>query len=312
MFPQVKQFFKDLRLNVRAVRRAAEALVAVPVIASLAFAQDKFVGPVLKNDTVIPRLFYKIMCRVLGYKVVFNKASAPVVKDKDTRVLFTANHQSDVDALVIGSKIDAAFLGKAELMEVPVIKDLLRIGHFIPVQRKSEFNEVSRGKIVETLNAGYNVAMFPEGTTDDSKWVMQFRAALPKFIYGGKDGKAVDEEGNPVELQKKVVIQPISVVAKSFNGHTVGQSEAENEKVRKLYHKLGRGKGKLGAIMGLLQTKAVVELTVFPPLEPEAFPNAEKLLTQAALDVASEVNPGQTEFRQSKLPTIRTPNNPQT
>lgn len=306
MFTQAKQMLKNIALNVRAARRAAEAVVAAPVIGALALAQDKIVGPVLHNETVIPRLFAKILCRVLGYKVVFNKASAPIVKQKGTQVLFTANHQSDVDPLIMGTLINAAFVGKAELMEVPVVSDILRIGHFIPVKRKSQFNEESRGLIVEEINAGRNVAMFPEGTTSSSQWVKQFRAALPKFIYGGEEGRAVDEQGQPVALEKNVVVQPVALVVKSINGHTAGadESAAENQRVRDLYNKLGGGHGKLGHLLKLLETKAVVEVTVLPALKPENFANADELLTEAAREVASVVHPGQTEFRQSKLPAI--------
>jgi 1-acyl-sn-glycerol-3-phosphate acyltransferase len=306
MFTAAKKAIKTFLLDARAARRAGEALVAAPVIGALVVAQDKFVGPVLHNDTVIPRLFAKTMCHILGYKVVFNKASAPIVKEKGTQVLFTPNHQSDADPLVIRSVIDAAFVGKAELMDVPVVRDILRIGHFIPVCRKSEFNAESRGRIVENLNAGRNVLMFPEGTTSATRWVKQFRAALPKFIYGGEDGKAVDDQGQSIALEKNVVIQPVAIVVKSINGHTAGtgQSDAENQKVRDLYNKMGGGHGRFGKIMKLLQTKAIVEVTVFPALKPDAFPDAEKLLTQAALNVASVFHPGQTEFRQSKLPVI--------
>ena len=121
MFTKAKQALKNFVLTARAARRAGEALIAAPVIGALAVAQDKFVGPVLHNDTVIPRLFAKTMCHVLGYTVVFNKASAPIVKEKGTQVLFTPNHQSVADPLVIRSVIDAAFVGKAELMDVPLV-----------------------------------------------------------------------------------------------------------------------------------------------------------------------------------------------
>lgn len=151
--------------------------------------------------------------------------------------------------------------------------------------------------------------MFPEGTTDDSKEVRLFRAALPKLLYGGEEGEAVDSKGRPVELQKDVVMQPVAIRVKAVDGQKAGPnlSEAENDEIRHLYSNPPAELGFLGKMWKRLQMDTTLEVTVFPPLDPKAYDDAEELLTQAALNVASAVNPGQTEFKKARIPVTAPP-----
>jgi 1-acyl-sn-glycerol-3-phosphate acyltransferase len=305
MFEKIKNIAKSIIKNTRATWRAASALLAVPALLGLAGVQLAVAGPVFRNYTFIPKLFNRVACHILGYKVIFNKASAPIVKEKGTQTLFAANHLAMGDPLVLGSVLDTSFVGKAELENVPGFNLLLRLCKFIAVRRKSEFSPQARGKIVQNLNDGINVAAFLEGTTDSSKYVRRFHAALPRFMFRGEEGKAVDEEGHDVKLKKKVVLQPVAIVVKEVNGHAIdpAQGDAENDRIRERYCHPG-GRGMLGAIWKRLQMKTVLEVTVLPPLDPRAYPTAEGLVNQAASAVAGIVNPGQSEndFVKAKIP----------
>ncbi|WP_030436151.1 lysophospholipid acyltransferase family protein [Actinoplanes subtropicus] len=85
-------------------------------------------------------------------------------------VIIVPNHASHFDPLVVAHYIYAAhrwprFLGKASLWKVPVLGFLLRKVQQIPVERGSVEAVKSLDTLVEALNGGGVVVIYPEGTT---------------------------------------------------------------------------------------------------------------------------------------------------
>ena len=278
---------------IRATLRAAAGLAAIPLIGGLAVLQGFAVGPLTGNYAVIPHMIYNTLRRIYGYKIEFNAASAPLVKDK--QVWFLANHMSTVDFIVTGSALNGSFVGKSDILKWPVIGQLVRSAKFIAVRRKSAFNNESRGKIAKNFNAGFNTIMFPEGTTSDGKKVHLFRAALLTLLYGEE---AIDKKKKPVTLEKEVVVQPVAIRVKSVNG----KEAAGNDNIRNLYSMSGEHKFLRRTWKRLQLRETTLELTAFPPLNPADFGDAKDLANKAALDIASVVNPGQTTFEKAVIP----------
>src|SRR5262249_1425984 len=143
----------------------------------------------------IPKLICNGLRALLGYKIEFNKASAPFEKNKPTWYLL--NHMSIADFIVAGSTLKGTFAGKGEILTSPWCKwsgisHLVRAVNYIGLRRKSEHNDESRGKIAQNFNAGFNTIMFPEGTTSRGDKLYLFRGALLGLLYGEK---AVAERG---------------------------------------------------------------------------------------------------------------------
>ena len=85
-------------------------------------------------------------------------------------VIIVPNHASHFDPLVVAHYIYGAhrwprFLGKASLWKVPVLGFLLRKVQQIPVERGSVEAVKSLDTLVEALNEGGVVVIYPEGTT---------------------------------------------------------------------------------------------------------------------------------------------------
>ena len=280
-----------VRRAIRVSARAVAGLLAIPTIATL-LAVQRVVGAVTGNYKTIPNMVYGILRGLFGYKVEFNAASAPIVKDKS--VMFLANHLSGADAFVVGGALDGSFVARDDALRVPVVRQALWAINTIGVRRKPEFNGQALGKIVKNFNDGYNTIMFPEGVTSDGKQVMMFHAGLLKFLF---NGKAVDRKNRPIELKKDVVVQPVAIRVKEVSGHDA----INNDKLRNLYSLPGRDT--FNRILKRAQTKSMtLELTVFPPLDPKDFKDAKELATRAAKDIASVVNPGQTDFEKGHIP----------
>jgi len=275
------------------IRAALRIIIGVPAIATLAAVQGLVAGPLLHNYTVIPNLFYNITRRVFGFKIEFNAASAPLVKDKP--VWFVANHMSMADFILLGSTLNGTFAGKSDILKLPVVAHLAQTVRFIGLRRSSEFNDESRAALIKNFNSGFNAIMFPEGTTSEGKKVHLFRAALITILFGEK---GVDGKKTEVALQKNVVVQPVAIRVKSVEGNDA----RGNDDLRNLYSMQHENRTLVRLWKRLQIRTMTLELTAFNPLNPEDFPDARALINKAALDIAGVVNPGQTTFEKANIP----------
>ena len=284
---------KKITGYIRATRRAALSVAAVPAILGLTAVQGLIAGPVFRNYTAIPNTLYRMTRRMIGIKVVFNSASAPLVKDKP--VWFVANHITAADAVVLAGVLDGTFVGKGDIMKWPVIAQMARTVKFIGVRRSAEYNAQSRAKIIKNINAGFNIIMFPEGTTNEGKDIYMFHAGLITSLFGEK---GIDKKNKEVLLKKEVVVQPVAIRIKSVNG----KDALNDEQLRESYI-MSHEKKTLKRIWKRMMVKNItMELTALSPLRPADFKDARELINKAALDVAGIVNPGQTVFEKAKIP----------
>lgn len=93
--------------------------------------------------------------------------------------MLVANHVSWVDIFVINALAPAAFVSKAEVRTWPVIGWLAAQNETIFLRRGSRGHaRIINEQTAALLEAGCNVAIFPEGTTTDGSHVLHFHAAL--------------------------------------------------------------------------------------------------------------------------------------
>jgi 1-acyl-sn-glycerol-3-phosphate acyltransferase len=79
--------------------------------------------------------------------------------------LWACNHVSWVDAPIIGSFPGCVSVAKQEVSEWPVIGDLVKAGDTLFIKRGANQANDVRDQMVEVLNGGRNVVVYPEGTT---------------------------------------------------------------------------------------------------------------------------------------------------
>ena len=93
--------------------------------------------------------------------------------------MVVANHISWVDIFVINALAPAAFVSKAEVRNWPVIGWLAARSDTIFLRRGSRGHaRIINEETAALLDAGCNVAIFPEGTTTDGSLLLHFHAAL--------------------------------------------------------------------------------------------------------------------------------------
>lgn len=93
--------------------------------------------------------------------------------------MLVANHISWIDVFVINAIAPAAFVAKAEVRRWPLIGWLAARNETVFLRRGSRGHaRIINAEIAALLDAGRNVALFPEGTTTDGSHLLHFHAAL--------------------------------------------------------------------------------------------------------------------------------------
>lgn len=153
----------------------------------------------------VPRLFHKFLSHSLGIRtVVHGKVAAR------HGVLFVSNHLSWADIPVLGSRLLGHFVAKAEVGTMGFVSVLADLQRTIYVERERRLaTGEQRSAIVERLQRGGNVILFPEGTSSDGVRVLPFKSAL---------FSVVDEA-------PQTLIQPVSIAYTRLNGLPVTRRE---------------------------------------------------------------------------------------
>ena len=152
-----------------------------------------------KNFFLFYKILFKGLIKIFGIKVNIKG------KKSNKNVLFISNHISYLDIFVLGSSVDALFVAKSEIDTWPFINKMCVLGRTIFVNR----NDIRKVKgqlnrITTTLKSGYNVILFPEGTSSNGSKVLPFKTSLLGVI----------EDKDSEELY----IQPISVSYSKLDG----------------------------------------------------------------------------------------------
>ena len=94
-------------------------------------------------------------------------------------VMLVANHISWIDIFVLNAVLPAAFVAKEEVRHWPLIGWLAAKNDTVFLRRGSRGHaRIINGEIAAILDAGKQVAVFPEGTTTDGTHLLHFHAAL--------------------------------------------------------------------------------------------------------------------------------------
>ncbi|MGH9452234.1 MAG: lysophospholipid acyltransferase family protein [Terriglobia bacterium] len=106
-------------------------------------------------------------------------------------VVFMANHQSNCDPpAIIGLLPPVLMLAKEEFFRVPILGPAMRLGGFIPIDRRSRekaFQAIDRA--AAALAAGHSFLVFPEGTRSEAGRLLPFKKGI--FIMAVKAGAPI-------------------------------------------------------------------------------------------------------------------------
>jgi 1-acyl-sn-glycerol-3-phosphate acyltransferase len=161
---------------------------------------------------VLPMIYHRVCCWLLDLHIEV-RGTMSVARP----TLFVCNHTSYLDVSVLGSLIHGSFVAKAEVANWPFFGFLAKLKRtvFVDRQRRAATHK-QRDELMRRLDAGDNLILFPEGTSNDGNRTLPFRSAL----FGVAERRVVGGKREPLPL----TIQPVSLAYVRLNGMPIGRS----------------------------------------------------------------------------------------
>ena len=121
----------------------------------------------------LPRWYHKQCCRILGIEVVCKGEPS-----HEHPTIYLANHVSYLDITALGSLIYGCFIAKAEVRSWPLFGWLARMQRTVFVERRRTRTADHRDELLDRMESGDDLILFPEGTSGDGNRVKPFKSAL--------------------------------------------------------------------------------------------------------------------------------------
>ncbi len=144
------------------------------------------------------RVYHKTFCKIMNIKVEVKGQ-----QEKEAPVLFVSSHSSYLDIPVLGTLIKASFVSKKEIESWPVIGFLAKLQNTVFIKRERKHAGTHSNSLVERIQEGDSLIVFPEGTSSHGNRVLPFKSSL----FSIADQK-VKIAGNKEKFLK---VQPVSV-----------------------------------------------------------------------------------------------------
>lgn len=116
------------------------------------------------------RAWMKIGNPIMGNRVTIKG------KELDEPAIYMSNHRSFSDPLVQANAFDAIIIAKAEVSKIPIMHQAAKLTGIIYVKRESnKSRKATLEALLEMIQKGYNVLIYPEGTTGDQQLTKPFK-----------------------------------------------------------------------------------------------------------------------------------------
>lgn len=104
--------------------------------------------------------------------------------------VYVCNHRSFSDPVILCRHLNAFVIAKAEIASYPIINKGAEVTGIIWVDRgNKDSRTATREKLLETLDRGYNVLVYPEGTVGGQRTIMPYK--MGPFAVAAKNGYPV-------------------------------------------------------------------------------------------------------------------------
>ena len=152
-----------------------------------------------------PAAYHRLCCRALGFRIErigTRSATHPT--------LYVANHQSYLDIPELGGVVEGSFVAKAEIASWPYFGVLAKLQRSIFIDRRPGSTAKQRDAIMQRLEEGDDLIIFPEATSSDGLHVLPFKSALLSVAE-------FRPRGTPL------AVQPITVAYVRLDGMPLGR-----------------------------------------------------------------------------------------
>lgn len=154
----------------------------------------------------LPLFYHRVCTRILGFEIRVHGRI-----ERDGPVLFVCNHTSYADIAILGSLMPASFVAKAEVATWPLFGLLARLQRTVFVDRRGARTARQRDAMVERLEKGDSLILFPEGTSSDGNTVLPFKSALFSVAQFRPN-------------DRPLTVQPVSIAYTRLDGMPIGRA----------------------------------------------------------------------------------------
>ena len=154
----------------------------------------------------LSRLYWRIVCRLVGFKLVIYGDMA-----HEAPTLFVCNHVSYLDILVLGGLLPGRFVAKSDVAGWPGIGLLAKLGRTVFIHRRPILAASQTAMLATHLRDKDSLIIFPEGTSTDGNRVLSFKSAL-------FSAAEVMVDGLPI------LVQPVTLAYTRLNGLPMGRA----------------------------------------------------------------------------------------
>ncbi len=203
-----------------------------------------------------PQRFLRAVARLAGMRVRVEGAPRPA------RALYVANHLSWLDIIALSGATGCSLVSKAEVGDWPMVGFLARANRSVFVRREDRRGASQQVEMLRAALSGERpVAVYPEGTVNDGRSLLPFRAALLAAVAPPPDG---------------VVVQPVAIDYGPAAPDIAWGQETGRTNVPRVLGRRGR---------------LPVTLRFLPPLPPMADRKAVARAAEAAIAAALGASP---------------------
>jgi len=160
----------------------------------------------LRLARTLPRFYHRLVCRVLGFRLAVEGKAVEA-----NPVLYIANHTSYLDIEILGATTEGSFVSKAEVARWPLFGWLARLQRTVFIDRQKSAAQGHKNAVIDRLDRGDRLILFPEGTSSDGNQILPFKSSLFSVAEYRRDGVAI-------------TVQPISIAYVRLDDIPLGRS----------------------------------------------------------------------------------------
>jgi 1-acyl-sn-glycerol-3-phosphate acyltransferase len=172
-------------------------LIVIPLII------NGFILSKSKKFHFTPGLYHRVTCLIYGIKTQIKG-----IPNTSDHVVFVGNHLSYIDIPVIGSRLPATFIAKADVRKWPIFGLLSMLAQTIFIERSREAAQKCITDIKTALKKNRSLILFPEGTSTQGVDVLPFKSSIFDLFL-------------QQDLKEKLLIQPFTISVQSIDNKQI-------------------------------------------------------------------------------------------
>jgi lyso-ornithine lipid O-acyltransferase len=140
---------------------------------------------IIRNEKIRFRYYMRSIRNTsrLGLKILNVRVVRSGVRGEVTRQLIVANHLSYLDILVLFRELPSLFITSTEIRDTFLLGHICKLAGCFFVERRREKRSLTTKNrelagMKEKFEQGFNIFLFPEGTSSDGKGVLPFKATF--------------------------------------------------------------------------------------------------------------------------------------